>query len=358
MNRPADPPLISGSAAMPITPQEALLRCIDHREIFHDEMLSLFRKIMGGEMSPVMIAALTIGLRVKKETIGEITAAAQVMREFATKVEVADTANLLDIVGTGGDSAHSFNISTASMFVAAAAGARIAKHGGRSVSSSSGSADVLEAFGANINLKPELVAQSIAQTGIGFMFAPNHHAAMKHAAPVRKELGVRTIFNILGPLTNPAGAPNILMGVFQPDLVGIQVRVLQRLGAEHALVVYGRDGMDEISLGAATMVGELKNGEITEYDVHPEDFGLPMASNRSFKVETPEQSKAMVHGVLENESGPARDIVVFNAGAALYAGNAASSIENGIAKAREAVESGAAKATLQQLVDFTKGVQS
>ncbi|MGE5648922.1 MAG: anthranilate phosphoribosyltransferase, partial [Bacillota bacterium] len=215
---------------MPITPQEALLRCIEHREIFHDEMLSLFRKIMGGEMSPVMIAALTMGLRVKKETIGEIAAAAQVMREFATKVPLKDTSGLLDIVGTGGDGAHTFNISTASMFVAAAAGARVAKHGGRSVSSSSGSADVLEALGANINLKPELVAQSIEETGIGFMFAPNHHAAMKHAAPVRKELGVRTIFNILGPLTNPAGAPNILMGVFHPDLVGIQVRVLQRLG--------------------------------------------------------------------------------------------------------------------------------
>ncbi len=257
---------------MPITPQEALLRCIEHREIFHDEMLYLFRQIMSGEMSPTMIAALTMGLRVKKETIGEIAAAAQVMREFSTKVPMADTTNLLDIVGTGGDGAHTFNISTASMFVAAAAGARVAKHGGRSVSSSSGSADVLDSLGVNINLQPEQIAQSIAQTGIGFMYAPNHHAAMKHAAPVRSELGVRTIFNILGPLTNPAGAPNILMGVFHADLVGIQVRVLQRLGAQHAIVVYGRDNMDEVSLGAATMVGELVNGEIREYEIHPGRF--------------------------------------------------------------------------------------
>ena len=239
-----------------ITATEALQRTIEHREIFHDEMLHLMRMIMNGELSPLMTAAIITGLRVKKETIGEITAAAQVMREFSTKVQVADPTHLVDIVGTGGDGSHTFNISTCSMFVAAAAGAKTAKHGGRSVSSKSGSADVLESLGANINLKPEQIARSIEQTGIGFMFAPNHHPAMKNVAPVRKELGVRTIFNILGPLTNPAGAPNILMGVFHPDLVGIQVRALQRLGAEHALVVYGRDGMDEVSLGAATLVGE------------------------------------------------------------------------------------------------------
>lgn len=281
----------SGENKMSITPQEALLRCIEHREIFHDEMLTLFRQIMSGDMSPVMIAALTMGLRVKKESIGEIAAAAQVMREFATKVPMADTTNLLDIVGTGGDGAHTFNISTASMFVAAAAGARVAKHGGRSVSSSSGSADVLEALGADINLQPEQVAQSIAQTGIGFMFAPNHHAAMKHAAPVRKELGVRTIFNILGPLTNPAGAPNILMGVFHADLVGIQVRVLQRLGAQHAIVVWGRDNLDEVTLGGATMIGELVNGEIREYEIHPEDFGMSMFASRNLQVANANESK-------------------------------------------------------------------
>src|ERR1051325_11054959 len=279
---------------MSISLQEALQRTIEHREIFHDEMLLLMRQIMSGEVTPVMIAALTMGLRVKKETIGEITAAAQVMREFSTKVPMADTTNLVDIVGTGGDGAHTFNISSASMFVAAAAGARVAKHGGRSVSSSSGSADLIESLGANIDLKPEQIAQSIAQTRIGFMFAPNHHAAMKHVAPVRRELGVRSIFNLLGPLTNPAGAPNILMGVFHPDLVGIQIRALQRLGAEHALVVYGRDGMDEVSLGAATMVGELKDGEIREYEIHPEDFGMHMKSNRGLKVADAAGSKEMV----------------------------------------------------------------
>jgi anthranilate phosphoribosyltransferase len=337
---------------MPITPQEALQRTIEHREIFHDEMLHLMRMIMNGELSPVMTAALVTGLRVKKETIGEITAAAQVMREFSTKVHVADPTHLVDIVGTGGDGAHTFNISTCAMFVAAAAGAKTAKHGGRSVSSKSGSADVVEALGGNIHLSPEQIARSIEEVGIGFMFAPNHHPAMKNVAPVRKELGVRTIFNILGPLTNPASAPNILMGVFHSDLVGIQVRALQRLGAEHAVVVYGRDGMDEISLGAATLVGELKNGQITEYEIHPEDFGLTMASNRALRVDTPEQSMAMLRGVLDNEPGAARDIVLINAGAALYAANVASSIADGLSRARVAIESGAAKAKLAQFVVF------
>ena len=337
---------------MPITAQEALQRTIEHREIFHDEMLHLMRLIMQGELSPVMTAAIITGLRVKKETIGEITAAAQVMREFSTKVHVPDSKHLVDIVGTGGDGANTFNISTCSMFVAAAAGAKVSKHGGRGVSSKSGSADVMEALGIHINLPPEAIAQCIAEVGIGFMFAPNHHPAMKNVAPVRKELGVRTIFNILGPLTNPAGAPNILMGVFHPDLVGIQVRALQRLGAEHALVVYGRDGMDEVSLGAATLVGELKNGQITEYEIHPEDFGLTMASNRALRVETPEQSMAMLRGVLDNEASAARDIVMINAGAALYAANVASSIADGLARARVAIESGAAKAKLAQFVAF------
>jgi anthranilate phosphoribosyltransferase len=337
---------------MPITPQEALQRTIEHREIFHDEMLHIMRMIMNGELSPVMMASLLTGLRVKKETIGEITAAAQVMREFSTKVHVADPRHLVDIVGTGGDGAHTFNISTCAMFVAAAAGAKTAKHGGRSVSSKSGSADVVEALGGNIHLSPEQIARSIEEVGIGFMFAPNHHPAMKNVAPVRKELGVRTMFNILGPLTNPASAPNILMGVFHSDLVGIQVRALQRLGAEHAVVVYGRDGMDEISLGAATLVGELQNGQITEYEIHPEDFGLTMASNRALKVDTPEESMAMLRGVLDNQPGAARDIVMINAGAALYAANVASSIADGLERARVAIESGAAKAKLAQFVAF------
>ena len=339
---------------MSITPQEALQRTIEHREIFHDEMLHVVRLIMSGELSPVMMAALITGLRVKKETIGEITAAAQVMREFSTKVHVADTKHLVDIVGTGGDGSHTFNISTCAMFVAAAAGAKVSKHGGRSVSSKSGSADVLESLGLNIHLAPEAIARCIAETGIGFMFAPNHHPAMKNVAPIRKELGVRTIFNLLGPLTNPASAPNILMGVFHPDLVGIQVRALQRLGAEHAIVVYGRDGMDEVSLGAATMVGELRNGEITEYEIHPEDFGLSMASNRALRVETPEQSKTMLIGVLNNQAGAPRDIAILNAGVALYAANVAPSMKDGIVKARAAVESGAAKARLDQLVALSQ----
>jgi anthranilate phosphoribosyltransferase len=334
-----------------ISPQEALTRTIEHREIFHDEMLHVVRLIMGGEVSPVMMAALITGLRVKKETIGEITAAAQVMREFSTKVHVADRRHLVDIVGTGGDGSHTFNISTCSMFVAAAAGAKVSKHGNRGVSSKSGSADVMEALGINIQLSPERIAQCIAEVGVGFMFAPNHHPAMKNVAPVRKELGIKTIFNLLGPLTNPADAPNILMGVFHPDLVGIQVRALQRLGTEHAVVVYGRDGMDEVSLGAATMVGELRDGEISEYEIHPEDFGMVMASNRALKVATAAESKTMLLSVLDNEPGPARDIVILNAGAALYAANVAESILAGVGLARKAIESGAARAKLAQLVD-------
>jgi len=339
---------------MSLSLQEALQRTIEHREIFHDEMLALMRQIMSGEVSPVMIAALTVGLRVKKETIGEIAAAAQVMRELSTKVEVADRENLVDIVGTGGDASHTFNISTAAMFVAAAAGARVAKHGNRSVSSKSGSADVLEALGANIQLSPDAVATCIAETGMGFMFAPNHHAAMKHAAPVRRELGVRTIFNILGPLTNPAGAPNQLIGVFHQDLVGIHVRVLQRLGASHVLVVYGKDGMDEVSLGAATMVGELKDGEIREFEIHPEDFGLTMKSNRGLKVTGAAESKEMILEALANVEGTPREIVTLNAGTALYAANVAASIGEGIERARAAIASGAARKKLDAFVNVTQ----
>jgi anthranilate phosphoribosyltransferase len=339
---------------MPISNHEALTRVIEHREIFHDEMLALMRRIMSGEMSPVMMAALLVGLRVKKETIGEITAAAQVMREFSTKVNVVDRTHLVDIVGTGGDGSHTFNISTCSMFVAAACGARVSKHGNRGVSSKSGSADVLETLGVPMTLSPEAVARCIADTGIGFMFAPNHHPAMKNVAPVRRELGVRTLFNILGPLTNPADAPNILMGVFHPDLVGIQVRALQRLGAEHAVVVYGRDGMDEVSLGSATMVGEYKDGAIREYEIHPEDFGLTMASRRALKVETPEQSRALMQAVLDNEPGPARDIVILNAGVALYAAGVVPGMAEGVAVAREGIASGRALAKLHQFVARSK----
>ncbi|MBK7469494.1 MAG: anthranilate phosphoribosyltransferase [Betaproteobacteria bacterium] len=338
---------------MAITPHEALQRTIEHREIFHDEMLSLMRQIMAGEVSPLMTAAIITGLRVKKETIGEIAAAAQVMRELATRVVVPDESNFVDIVGTGGDGSHTFNISTATMFVVAAAGAKVAKHGNRGVSSKSGSADVLEALGVNIMLKPEQIAASIRETGIGFMFAPSHHSAMKNVAPVRKELGIRTIFNILGPLTNPAGAPNQLLGVFHPDLVGIHVRVLERLGSNHVLVVYGKDGMDEVSLGAATMVGELKDGKITEYEIHPEDFGLRMVSNRGLKVDSALESRDMVLEALSNKEGTPREIVTLNAGVALYAANVVSSIGEGIKRAREVIASGAARDKLEAFARFT-----
>ena len=334
--------------------QKALQSVLEHREISYDDMLQLMCQIMAGEVSHVMMAAIIAALRAKGETVGEITAAAQVMRDVSTKVEVSDTRNLVDIVGTGGDGSQTFNISTCSIFVASAAGAKVSKHGGRSVSSKSGSADVLEALGVNINLNPVQIAQCISQLGVGFMFAPNHHPAMKNVAPVRREMGVKTIFNILGPLTNPAGAPNILMGVFHPSLVGIQARVLQRLGAEHALVVYGRDGLDEVSLGAATMVAELKNGVISEYDIHPEDFGLSMASTRAMKVDTPQDSQAMLMGVLQNQASPAKDIVLLNAGVALYAANVAKTIADGIGLARHAIESGAAKAKLEGFIQLTR----
>jgi anthranilate phosphoribosyltransferase len=338
---------------MSISTSEALGRCIDHREIFHDEMLSLWRRLMSGELSQVQIAGLLMGLRVKKETIGEIAAAARIMREFSTRVVVSDDTHLVDIVGTGGDGVKTFNISTAAMFVAAAAGARIAKHGNRSVSSSSGSADVLEALGANIGLSPAQVAACLEQTGIGFMFAPNHHAAMRHAAAVRKELGVRTIFNILGPLTNPASAPNQLMGVFHPDLVGIQVRVLQQLGSRHVLVVHGKDGMDEVSLGAATLVGELLDGEVREYEIHPEDFGMAMVSHRGLTVANPAESRAKLLDALRGVPGPACEIVCLNAGVALYTADCAGSIAEGIAMARDAIASGAATRRLEQFVACT-----
>ncbi|SFN22305.1 anthranilate phosphoribosyltransferase [Dokdonella immobilis] len=339
---------------MSITPQQALQRAIEHREIFHDEMVALMRQVMRGEVSDAMLAAILTGLRVKKESIGEISAAAEVMRELAAPVIVAEREHFVDIVGTGGDGGNSFNISTASMFVVAAAGARVAKHGNRSVSSKSGSADVLEALGAAIELQPAQVAACIEEVGIGFMFAPIHHPAMKAVAAVRREMGVRTIFNILGPLTNPAGAPNILLGVFHPDLVGILVRVLKQLGARHALVVWGKDGMDEISLGAATLVGELRDGVVHEYEVHPEEFGLAMASGQQLRVDNAEQSRERVLEALENRPGVARDIVSLNAGAALYAANAAGSIAEGIGLARAAIESGAARAKLDEFVRATQ----
>ena len=337
-----------------MTPQEALTRVIEHREIFREEMLALMRSIMTGEVSAPLIAAIITGLRVKKETIGEISAAAEVMREFATKVPVPDEPRLIDTCGTGGDGAHSFNISTASMFVAAAAGARIAKHGGRSVSSTCGSADVLEALGANINLEPERVARSISEVGVGFMFAPNHHKAMKYAAPVRKELGVKTIFNILGPLTNPAGARQQVMGVFHPDLVGIQARVLQRLGSRRVLVVHGLEGLDEISVSGPTMVGELKDDEVHEYTIAPQDFGLPMHDASAIRVQGVDQSKGMLLAALEDQPGAPRDVVALNAGASIYVAGVTETLREGVALARSIIASGAARKRLDQFVTFTR----
>ena len=337
------------------TAQEAINRLCDKREIFYDEMLHIMRQIMRGELTPAQIAGFTVGLRVKKETIGEIAAAAQVMREFATPVKVADTRHLVDTCGTGGDAAHTFNVSTVSAFVAAAAGARVAKHMGRSVSSASGSAEVLEALGATVARTPEQSAQAIERLGLAFLFAPAHHAAMKYAAPVRKELGVRTIFNILGPLTNPASAPNQVMGVFHPDLVGIQVRVLQRLGSKHVLVVYGLEGLDEISISGETMVGELVNGEINEYVIHPQQFGIELYDRRAIQVNTVEESRQMILAVLEGQPGPALNIVLLNAGAALYAAGVADSMQAGIDLARRAIAKGEAKKKLDDYVAYTKG---
>lgn len=341
---------------MTFSAQEALQRTIEHREIFFDEMVDLMRQIMRGDVSPTMTAAILTGLRVKKETVDEIAAAATVMREFALPVVVADTTHLVDIVGTGGDGSHTFNISTCAMFVAAAAGARVAKHGNRSVSSKCGSADAVEALGAVIELRPEQVARAIEQTGVGFMFAPIHHPSMKVVAPVRREMGVRTIFNILGPLTNPAGAPAVLMGVFHRDLVGIQARVLRELGAHRALVVWGRDNMDEISLGAGTLVGELRDGRVREYEIHPEDFGIAMSASRNLRVDGPGQSIAMLRAVLDNQPGPALDIVALNAGAALYVADVAEDIADGLARARAVIADGSARQRLQQYVDVTRAL--
>jgi len=343
---------------MKITIAEAIQRTVEHREVFHDEMLHVMRQIMSGELTPAQIAGFIIGLRVKKETIGEIAAAAQVMREFATTVPVKDPAAVIDVVGTGGDAAHTFNVSTAAALVAAAAGAKVAKHGNRAVSSRCGSADVLEALGANLILTPEQIAACVDQTGLGFMFAPAHHPAMKHAAPVRKELGVRTIFNILGPLTNPAGAKNLILGVFHPDLVGIQVRVLQRLGARHAMVVYGLEGLDEISISGPTLVGELARGDIREYEIHPSQFGLELYDRRAIQVNTVEESRAMILAVLENQQGPALNIVLINAGAAIYVAGHSKTLQTGIERARKVIASGEARKKLDEFIAATQKYKS
>ncbi len=336
------------------TPLEAINRLCDKREIFYDEMVDLMRQVMEGKVAPVQLAAILMGLHVKTESVSEIAAAASVMREFSTKVDAAGVEHLVDTCGTGGDKAHTFNISTAAAFVAAAGGARVAKHGGRSVSSQSGSADVLEGLGVHLTLTPQQVAQSIREVGVGFMFAPNHHPAMKHAAPVRKDLGMRTILNILGPLTNPAGAPNQVMGVFHPDLVGIQARVLKMLGSRHVLTVHGHEGLDEITITGPTAVAELKHDFITEYTIEPKQFGFDVAPIEAIQVKDAAESKARVEAVLANEPGASRDVVTLNAAAALYVSGVAPSLWDGVALAREALASGAARAKLDQLVSFSR----
>ncbi|MDO4642036.1 MAG: anthranilate phosphoribosyltransferase [Neisseria sp.] len=338
-----------------ITPQQAIARLIDNNELFYDEMSDLMRQIMSGQVAPEQIAAILVGLRIKVETVSEISAAATVMREFAIPAPVKTRDNLVDIVGTGGDGAKTFNISSTTMFVAAAAGVKVAKHGNRSVSSSSGAADVMEQMGVALQLTPEQVGRCIDETGMGFMFAPSHHQAMRHVAPVRRSLGIRTIFNVLGPLTNPAGAPNQLLGVFHIDLCGILSRVLQQLGSKHVLVICGSDGLDEITLTGSTRVAELKNNKITEYDISPEQFGIaPRAHLNEIRVENSLQSLNMMNAVLVGEKGAPRDIVLLNAAAAIYTGGLADSLEEGFARAEEAIDSGKAKAKQQELIAYTQ----
>jgi anthranilate phosphoribosyltransferase len=337
-----------------MTPRDALNQLIERRDLKHEDMLAQMHAIMGGESTPVQIAAFLIALRMKGESVTEIAAAAEVMRALSTKVPLTGVAHLVDTCGTGGDGAHTFNISTASALVAAAAGAKVAKHGGRSVSSTSGSADVLEALGVNVNLTPEQVAQAVREIGVGFMFAPNHHSAMKHAAPVRRELGVRTLFNLLGPLTNPAGAPNQVMGVFARDLTGKLAQVLQTLGSEHVMVVHAADGMDEISLGSATYVAELKHGAIHEYAITPEQFGCTRCASTELAVHGVDAACAMLVAALENRHAAAADIVALNAGAAIYVAGLAATLADGVEQAREQLRNGNAHAKLEQLITFSQ----
>ena len=329
---------------------QTLTRLIDRHDLAFAEMRELMQRVMGGQLTHAQIAAVLVALRMKGETVSEIAAAAAVMREMSSRVSVKNTGHLVDTCGTGGDGAQTFNISTASALVAAAAGAHVAKHGGRSVSSTCGSADVLEKLGVNVNLTPEQVAQCVDSIGVGFMFAPNHHSAMKHAAPVRRELGVRTLFNLLGPLTNPAGAQNQLLGVFHQSLTAKLAQVLGELGSRHVLVVHGADGMDEISISAGTYIAELKDGKVSEYTVHPGDFGLPSAPVDLLRVANADEASEKLLGVLNNEVGAPRDIVQLNAGAAIYVAGLAATLKDGIAKADQVIASGAAKNKLRQLI--------
>lgn len=330
--------------------KDTLNRLLARQDLDRDEMLALMRALMGGELTPAQIAAAVIALRCKGETVTEIAAAAEVMRELSAKVAVTDRSHLVDTCGTGGDSLHTFNISTTAAFVAAACGARVAKHGGRAVSSGSGSADVLEHLGLNLDVGPERVGQLIDTVGLGFLFAPNHHSAMRHAAPVRKELGVRTLFNVLGPLTNPAAAPNQLIGVFSRDLTRRLAEVLRTLGSHHVLVVHGADGLDEISISGDTHVAELKDGKIVEYSLAPENFGIARADLASLRVQGVAESARVLQDVLAGRPGPATDIVALNAGAAVYAAGVVGSLEDGVASAQRVIANGGAASRLEALV--------
>lgn len=329
--------------------KEALNQLLSAQDLSHDQMLAVMQQVMGGELTTAQIAALLIALRLKGETVDEITAAAKVMRQLSTKVNIQDNTYLVDTCGTGGDGIQTFNVSTVSAFVAAAAGAKVAKHGGRSVSSTCGSADVLEALGVDVNKTPDEVANSVDEIGIGFMFAPNHHSAMKYAAPVRKELGVRTIFNLLGPLTNPASARRQVMGVFDQKLTVKLAHVLQKLGSEHVLVVHGADGMDEISFTGDTYIAELRDDTVTEYTVNPKQFGLSEHQLKDIQIQNAEQSKAMIMDVLVGKKGAPRDIVLLNAGAAIYTAGIASTLAEGIQIAAQMIDEGKALAKLKAL---------
>ncbi|MEJ2592612.1 MAG: anthranilate phosphoribosyltransferase [Candidatus Thiodiazotropha sp.] len=335
--------------------QQAIGKMLDRQDLTTDEMTSVMRTIMTGGATSAQIGGFLVGLRMKGESVSEITAAASVMRELASGVSIADLDHTVDIVGTGGDASGTFNVSTASMFVAAAAGCHVAKHGNRSVSSKSGSADALEAAGVRLDLSPQQVEQCVREVGVGFMFAPGHHSAMKHAIGPRREMGVRTIFNVLGPLTNPAGVPNLVLGVFNSELLEPLAEVLQRLGSRHVMAVHSRDGLDEISIGDLTDVAELKDGQIRRFSIQPEDFGLKRAPLDAIRVQDAAESLALIRGVLEDERGPARDIVVLNAGAAIYTAGIANSLNAGVALADRAIASGEARNRLDRLVVLTQG---
>jgi len=337
---------------------QAINAVLQRQDLNSSEMTEVMRTIMTGGATDAQIGGFLIGLRMKGETVTEIAAAAKVMRELASGVNISGLDHAVDIVGTGGDASGTFNVSTASMFVAAAAGAHVAKHGNRSVSSKSGSADALETAGINLMLSSDQVEQCVREVGVGFMFAPGHHSAMKHAIGPRKEMAARTVFNVLGPLTNPAGVPNLVLGVFSDELLEPLANVLKELGANHVMVVHSRDGLDEISIGDVTDVAELKDGEITRYTIEPEAFDLQRVAIDYIKADGPDQSVAMIRGLLGGEAGPARDIVALNAGAAIYVSGLAGSLADGVKKAQQVLDSGDGLVRLEKLAALSQSFKA